>query len=154
MQRLAAEAVEMGAFSLSTGLSVTPSAYATTDEVVALCEAIRPYDGAFYATHARVGNGLHISAIQEAIEIGQRSGVPGTVLPPGHHRLAGLRRRPDDGRHVRQSPRGGAGHHLRHVPLHRCGRWIQPAHPPVGAGRIGRAIHGPPKGPRDQGPRP
>ena len=76
MKRLAAEAVEMGAFSLSTGLSVTPSAYATTDEVVALCEAIRPYDGAFYATHARVGNGLHISAIQEAIEIGQRSGVP------------------------------------------------------------------------------
>ena len=76
MQRLAAEAMEMGAFSLSTGLSVTPSAYATTDEVVALCEAIRPYEGAFYATHARVGNGKHISAIQEAIEIGQRSGVP------------------------------------------------------------------------------
>ena len=76
MKRLAAEAVEMGAFSLSTGLSVTPSAYATTDEIVALCEAIRPYEGAFYATHARVGNGLHISAIEEAIQIGQRAGVP------------------------------------------------------------------------------
>ncbi len=76
MKRLAAEAVEMGAFSLSTGLSVTPSAYATTDEIVALCESIRHYEGAFYATHARVGNGLHISAIQEAIEIGQRAGIP------------------------------------------------------------------------------
>ena len=76
MKRLAAEAVEMGAFSLSTGLSVTPSAYARTDEIVALCQAIRPYEGAFYATHARVGDGKHVSAIEEAIEIGQRAGVP------------------------------------------------------------------------------
>ena len=76
MKRLAAEAVEMGAFSLSTGLSVTPSAYATTDEIVAICESIRHYEGAFYATHARVGNGLHMSAIAEAIEIGQRADIP------------------------------------------------------------------------------
>ncbi len=76
MKRLAAEAVEMGAFSLSTGLSVTPSAYATTDEIVAICESIRHYEGAFYATHARVGNGLHMSAIEEAIEIGQRADIP------------------------------------------------------------------------------
>ena len=76
MKRLAAEAVEMGAFSLSTGLSVTPSAYATTDEIVAICESIRHYEGAFYVTHARVGNGLHMSAIEEAIEIGQRADIP------------------------------------------------------------------------------
>ena len=76
MERLAAEAVEMGAFSLSTGLSVTPSAYATTDEIVALCRAIRHYEGAFYVTHARVGMGLHMSAIEEAIEIGQRAEIP------------------------------------------------------------------------------
>ena len=76
MKRLAAEAMEMGAFSLSTGLSVAPSAYGTTDDIVALCEAVRHYEGAFYATHARVGNGLHISAIEEAIEIGQRADIP------------------------------------------------------------------------------
>ena len=76
MKRLAAEAVEMGAFSLSTGLSVTPSAYATTDEIVAICESIRHYEGAFYVTHARVGNGLHMSAIEEAIDIGQRADIP------------------------------------------------------------------------------
>ena len=64
MKRLAAEAVEMGAFSVSTGLSVTPSAYASTDEIVAICESIRRYEGAFYVTHARVGNGLHMSAIR------------------------------------------------------------------------------------------
>ena len=76
MKRLAAEAMEMGAFSLSTGLSVAPSAYASTDEIVALCESIRHYEGAFYATHARVGDGKHLSAIEEAIEIGQRAGIP------------------------------------------------------------------------------
>ena len=76
MKRLAAEAVEMGAFAVSTGLSVTPSAYASTDEIVAICESIRRYEGAFYVTHARVGNGLHMSAIREAIEIGQRAGIP------------------------------------------------------------------------------
>ena len=76
MKRLAAEAMEMGAFSLSTGLSVAPSAYGTTADIVALCESIRHYEGAFYATHARVGNGLHMSALGEAIEIGQRAGIP------------------------------------------------------------------------------
>ena len=76
MQRLAAEAMEMGAFSLSTGLSVAPSGYATTDDVVALCRSINHYEGAFYATHARVGNGKHIACIEEAIEIGQRGEIP------------------------------------------------------------------------------
>ena len=76
MKRLAAEAMEMGAFSLSTGLTGAPSGYATTDDVVALCQAIRGYEGAFYVTHARVGNGRHMSAIEEAIEIGQRADMP------------------------------------------------------------------------------
>ena len=76
MCRLAAEAVEQGAFSLSTGLSVAPSGYASTDDVVALCEAIAHYDGVFYVTHARVGAGRHLSAIEEAVEIGHRAEIP------------------------------------------------------------------------------
>jgi N-acyl-D-amino-acid deacylase len=76
MQSLAAEAIEMGAFSLSTGLSIAPSGYATTDDVVALCKTINEFDGAFYVTHARVGNGKHLSSIEEAIEIGQRGEIP------------------------------------------------------------------------------
>ena len=76
MQRLAAEAIEQGAFAISTGLSGPLSGYASTDEVVALCESIAHYDGVFYATHARVGAGRHISAIEEAVEIGMRSDIP------------------------------------------------------------------------------
>ncbi len=76
MRRLASEAFEQGAFSLSTGLSFAPSAYASTEELVSLCEAVARYDGAFYATHARTGAGKHITMIEEAVEIGRRASVP------------------------------------------------------------------------------
>ena len=61
---------------MSTGLSYAPSAYASTDELVELCEVLRGFDGAFYATHARTGAGKHISMIEEAVEIGERARVP------------------------------------------------------------------------------
>ncbi len=76
MQQLAAEAVEQGAFSLSTGLTVTPSSFGTTEEIVALCEAIAPYEHAFYVSHARVWAGNHIGAVEECVEIGRRAGIP------------------------------------------------------------------------------
>ena len=76
MRRLAAEAVEQGAFSFSTGLTVAPSMYGDTDEVAAIAEAISPYEGAFYVTHARLWAGKHVAAIEEAMEIGRRAGVP------------------------------------------------------------------------------
>ena len=75
MQLLANEAVEQGAFALSTGLSLAPSAYMSTDEVVALMESIAHYDGAFYVTHSRFGAGKHVTAIEEAVEIGRRADV-------------------------------------------------------------------------------
>ena len=76
MRRLVAESVEQGAFSMSTGLTVSPSMYGNTDEIVALAEAFSQYDGAFYVTHARVWAGNHVGAIKEAMEIGHRAGVP------------------------------------------------------------------------------
>ena len=76
MERLVAEAIEQGAFSLSTGLSVAPSAYASTDEVVALAKAAARYEGAFYATHARVLPGWHVKMVEEAVEIGRRADIP------------------------------------------------------------------------------
>ena len=76
MRRLTAESVEQGAFSMSTGLTVAPSMYGDTDEIVALAESFSQYDGAFYATHARVWAGNHVGAIEEAMEIGRRAGVP------------------------------------------------------------------------------
>ena len=76
MKLLAAEAVEQGAFSISTGLTIAPSSFATTDELVELVSAISQYEGAFYVTHARAWANEHVKAVEEAVEIGRRAGVP------------------------------------------------------------------------------
>lgn len=76
MQRLAVEAVEQGAFALSTGLSLSPSGYMSTDEVVELMKVLSKYEGVFYVTHSRFGAGKHVTAIEEAVEIGRRASVP------------------------------------------------------------------------------
>jgi N-acyl-D-aspartate/D-glutamate deacylase len=59
---------------LSTGLTHVPSAYGDTDEVVALAE-VAARVGGHYATHARAGYGWHFRAVDEAVEIGRRSGA-------------------------------------------------------------------------------
>jgi N-acyl-D-aspartate/D-glutamate deacylase len=67
-----------GAVGLSTGLFYAPGSYAETDEVIALCEVVKQYDG-IYATHIRDESSYTIgleASIREAIEIGEKSGVP------------------------------------------------------------------------------
>ncbi|MBH74692.1 MAG: hypothetical protein CL896_02730 [Dehalococcoidia bacterium] len=76
MKKLACQTIEQGAFALTTGLSGPPSGYADTNEVIDLCKAISSFDGTFYTTHARVGPGRHKSAIEEAVHIGEKSGIP------------------------------------------------------------------------------
>lgn len=73
-QRLLAETMEQGAFSLTTGLSLAPSGYAPTDEIVALAKVAADHGG-FYATHARVLPGWHVKMVEEAVEIGRRAGI-------------------------------------------------------------------------------
>ncbi|MCY4529997.1 MAG: D-aminoacylase [Chloroflexi bacterium] len=76
MRRLAAESVEQGAFSFTTGLTLPPGSYAATDELIEITRAIAPYEGAFYASHARLWADNHVGAVEEAIEIGAIAGVP------------------------------------------------------------------------------
>ena len=76
MQRLAEESIEQGAFSITTGLTITPSCYAPTEEIVELCKSVARYDGAFYATHARSGPGRHLTMIEEAADIGRLADMP------------------------------------------------------------------------------
>ena len=76
MQELARQGMEDGAFGFSTGLTYPPGAYSDTDELAAICEAIAPLGG-FYMTHARYTKGDQLlDPFREAIEIGQRGGVP------------------------------------------------------------------------------
>ncbi len=70
------EAMEEGAFGLSTGLDYPPGAYATTAELAALSEQAARLGG-IYHTHVRypLGDGF-LDPFREAIEIGRRSGSP------------------------------------------------------------------------------
>ncbi len=75
MKELVAQGMQDGAFGLSTGLIYPPGSITTTPELVELCKVVKRYNG-FYASHIRdEGKGV-VSAISEAIRIGDLSGVP------------------------------------------------------------------------------
>ena len=76
MRSLLREAMEQGAFGLSTGLDYPPGGYADTDELVDLAaEAARL--GGIYHTHMRYRLGdRYLDPVHEAIEIGKRGGIP------------------------------------------------------------------------------
>jgi N-acyl-D-aspartate/D-glutamate deacylase len=69
------DAMEQGALGLSTGLIYVPGMHAATDEIVILAEEAERAGGV-YASHIR-GEGEHLfRAIDEAIDIGHRAGLP------------------------------------------------------------------------------
>ena len=65
--------MEQGAVGLSTGLDYIAQCYSDTDELVAACQAMQPYDG-LYVSHIRYKIGL-LPALREAVEIGRRARV-------------------------------------------------------------------------------
>lgn len=75
MQALVREAMEAGAFGLSTGLIYTPSCYAETPEIVELTKVVAEYNG-LYASHIRGENDTVLEALAEAIEVGRQAGTP------------------------------------------------------------------------------
>lgn len=75
MKALVKESMESGCFGISTGLIYTPSAYASTEELIELTKEIAPYGG-MYCTHMRGENDYIMDAIDEAIEIGRQANVP------------------------------------------------------------------------------
>lgn len=99
MQAVTREAMQEGAWGLSTGLDYPPGAYADTDELVALSQTAAELGG-IYHTHTRaslLANG-YLAPWHEALDIGRRSGVPVHLT------------------HYRQSSQG-VGSHLGHLEL-------------------------------------
>lgn len=77
MRSVVREAMEEGAWGLSTGLDYPPGAYASTEELTELSAAAAEMGG-FYHTHTRASlraRGL-LAPWEEALEIGRRSGIP------------------------------------------------------------------------------
>ena len=79
------EALDAGVLGLSSGLIYEPGRYAATDELAELAAEMRG-TGALYATHMRNEATELLEAVNEAIEIGSRAGVPVQI---SHHKAAG-----------------------------------------------------------------
>jgi N-acyl-D-amino-acid deacylase len=79
MRSILREAMEDGAYGLSSGLDYPPGAYASTEELATLAgEAAKL--GGFYHTHVRypLGDGF-LDPFREAIEIARRGGAPAHI---------------------------------------------------------------------------
>ena len=74
MKRLVREAVEHGAYGLSTGLEYTPGSFAETDEIIELCK-VAAESGGLYATHMRSEDVRVIEAIEETLRIARESDI-------------------------------------------------------------------------------
>lgn len=84
MKRLVREAMQAGAAGMSTGLTYSPSAYGTTEEIIALARELAPFGG-FYATHIRDEGTKVFEALDEALKIGREAGVPVHI---SHHKIS------------------------------------------------------------------
>jgi len=78
------EALDRGAFGLSTGLIYPPGAFSATSEIVALAERLRP--NTLYTSHLRSESDALLEAVAEALYIGESTG---TRVQISHHKAAG-----------------------------------------------------------------
>ncbi len=87
MKELVRQGMKDGALGISTGLMYPPGSFAKTDELVELAKAAGEFGG-IYASHIRDETDNLAEAMAEAIEIGERAGVPVQIA---HHKAAGKR---------------------------------------------------------------
>lgn len=79
MKSLISQAMQDGAFGLSSMLMMPPGSLATTDDIVELCKVVREHGG-IYSSHIR-NEGLGVfDSVKEAIAIGERAGVPVDII--------------------------------------------------------------------------
>ncbi len=69
-----AAGLEQGAVGFSSGLEYVPGSFTSTEELISMARVCARYSG-LYATHMRDEEAMLLEAIDEAIEIGRRSGV-------------------------------------------------------------------------------
>ncbi|MGV2865316.1 N-acyl-D-amino-acid deacylase family protein [Achromobacter sp. AGC39] len=92
MRALLQEALDAGAFGVSTGTFYPPASAAPTDEIIDVCRPLKPANGAgrrgLYATHLRDEADHIVPAMEEALLIGRELDCRVVF---SHHKLAGER---------------------------------------------------------------
>jgi len=86
MRAVTRRSMEEGAFGVATALIYAPGAFAETEELVEISRVVAEYGGV-YITHLRSESYHILEALDEAIAIGERSGV---ALEIYHLKLAGV----------------------------------------------------------------
>ena len=82
MERLTREAMEQGAFGISTGLIYPPGRNAAPAEIEALCAVVAPYGGV-HCCHLRSEEDMLIEAVDEMLRIARKTGIASSV---SHHK--------------------------------------------------------------------
>ncbi|MFX0074785.1 MAG: amidohydrolase family protein [Candidatus Hermodarchaeota archaeon] len=80
------EAMESGAFGMSTGLIYAPQMFATTEEIIELAKVVAKYNG-LYFSHIRNESSAILDAINEVIRIVEMSSCVGGHI--AHHKISG-----------------------------------------------------------------
>jgi N-acyl-D-amino-acid deacylase len=88
MKSLVAQAMQQGAFGISTALIYPPGHYAKTEELVELAKVAAQYGG-IYASHMRSEGQSETAAIQEALRIGREAHLPVEIF---HLKVSGKSR--------------------------------------------------------------
>lgn len=78
MRQLVAQAMEQGAFGVSSALQYVPDVYASTDEIVELAKVARSYGGVYF-THQRSEGDRIFESLEEVFAIAQRADISATV---------------------------------------------------------------------------
>lgn len=78
MRKLVAEAMQQGAFGLSSALEYVPDTFASTDELVELAKVARGYGGVYF-THQRSESDRIFPSLDEVFAIAQRAGISTTI---------------------------------------------------------------------------
>lgn len=85
MKYMAEEAMNDGAFGISTGLVYPPGVYSETEELIEIAEVAKKYNG-IYISHMRSETNDVVESVKETIKISEEAGIPGQV---GHHKAGG-----------------------------------------------------------------
>jgi dihydroorotase/N-acyl-D-amino-acid deacylase len=86
MKSLVGQAMEEGAFGLSTGLFYVPGNYAPTEEVIELAKVAGTMGG-IHTSHMRDEAASVLDSVRETIRIGEEGGLPTQVT---HHKIIGV----------------------------------------------------------------
>lgn len=87
MKVLLKQALDEGAWGMSTSRSYTPGRFAPTEEIIELAKAVAKYDG-IYTSHMKSEGDTLFEAVEEVIRIAGESGVKAEI---SHHKAVGRR---------------------------------------------------------------